>query len=196
MEHGRSLFARPAHQRVVGLGIGAGQFLVIVERGERLGGHQPAGQLDSGQQYPSIGFMRQIIGLNFRMGERIGRTDPDIAQALRPLLPGAAGHAGKAVEHSGDAAGLVTGGGEGELQIRRIQRLVGLPEDMDQRRADRENARAADRPFRDFRPQARRAGIIVDRQALGPRHHAHGIVIAQILADAGELMHRLDPKAG
>ena len=135
----------------------------------------------------------QIIGLDDRRRERIGRAGADIAAALRPLLPGGDRHAGLVLELALHAF-LVARRREGELQVgalgasRRSARssrpCVGDSDRM---------PLAASWPISAPRPQPEAARALVDGlDVLDARDEARRVVILQALADARQRMAHLD----
>src|SRR4029077_9490326 len=140
----------------------------------------------------AVEFGDEVIGLDDRRLERIGRADPDIAAALGALLPGGDRHAGFVFELTLDAF-LVAGGREGHLQVRAFGGLAGMPEAVDHGRRQREQAAPGRRPFERLDPEMPALPQLVDGlDVLDPRHRARRVVILQPLADARQRMAHFD----
>ena len=143
---------------IVGLHVRAGKILVGVIGRERRGCEQPPRQLHAGDDDAAIELLDQIVGLDDRRLERIGRAGADIAAAFRPLLPGRDRHAGLVLELALHAL-LVARGREGQLQVGALGGLAGMPEAIDHGRRQREQAAPRRRPFHRLDPQTEsRAG--------------------------------------
>ena len=84
-------------------------------------------------------------------------------------------------------------GREGELDVRGFEMRRGFPEAVDLRRREPENALSADAPFGDLGGKSQAAAALVDRvDVLHAHRKARRVVIAQVLADAGQRVAHLD----
>src|SRR5260370_11699850 len=101
-----------------------------VEGWEGRVGERPPRQLHAGDDDAAVELRDQIVGLNDRRLERIGRAGADIATAFRPLLPGGNRHAGFVLELALYAL-LVARGREWQLQIGALGGLAGVAEAID-----------------------------------------------------------------
>ena len=115
-----------------------------------------------------------------------------MADALRPHLPGASGHAGIVVERA-ELAGTVTRRREDRGDIGLKQARVGFAEGMHDGRRQTEHARLAQQPLRELAEQWQAADQVVDRAAvLHPHHDARAEMVAEVLADTGKVVANLD----
>ena len=165
---------------------GPGKVLVVVVGLERFRLEQPPGEPHAGQQHAPVQFQRQVVGLDDGRLERIGRPEADVAAALGPLLPGCDGHAGLALELALHAFAVACRR-EGELEIGVRHLRVGAPEAVDVRRAQRQHALAREQVLGDLAHQPQAAHALVDGvDVLDAGDEARGVVVAQVLADAGK----------
>ena len=116
----------------------------------------------------------------------------DRALALRPALVDGDGHAGLAVEIAGIGA-RIAGVGEKELAVRCRQLGPGADEAVADAAAEGEDALARQRIFEDLLGEAESPGVLVQGDRLAdPPVEPGGIVIAIVLADAGQRVGDLD----
>ena len=191
MEGRRAALLGGGQQVVVRLLVGAGEFLAVVVFAERLRAQQPAGELHAGQQDAAVAFGGEVVRLDGRRLERIGRAGAHVADAVGPLLPRGDRHAGEVVEGRLHAF-LVAGRGEGELQVVVVDPLVGFPEHVDQRRVEGEDALARGGIFQHLAHQPQPVRLFIDAgRVLHAGDEARRIVVAQVLADARQgVLHR------
>ena len=146
--------------------------------------------MPAGQHLP-VAFGGEVIRLDQGAVNGIGRFGAHIADAVGPLLPRGDRHAGEIVEGRLHAF-LVARRREGELQVVIVDPFVGLPEHVDQRRIERQDALARDGVFQHLADQLQPVRALVDGLGvLDPGHEARRVVVAQVLADAGQrVLHR------
>src|SRR3546814_13411676 len=90
-------------------------------------------------------FLGEIIGVEQGRFIIISALDTHMAATFGPHLPSAAGHAGKIVQPP-DESLLVTARREHQRLIRVVECSIALSTDMDPRRTECEDARAASEP--------------------------------------------------
>src|SRR5262249_51257373 len=130
-----------------------------------------------------------------RIDEDVGRFRPHVPDALGPMLPDAAAHAGKVVEHA-DEAFLVARWRKHDLEIRAADVGVRLPEAIAERRAHADPTGPAGEPAQQRADQRAAAGDLVDRyRILRTRHQADRAMIAKIFADRRQIVNDLDAQA-
>ena len=149
MEGGGAALLGGAQQLVVGLHARTWKVLVVVIGLERLRLEQPPGEPHGGQQHAPVRFQRQVVGLDDRCLERIGRSQAHEAAAFGALLPGRDGHAGLALQLALHAL-PVAGRRERELDIGVRHRRIRAPEAVDMRRTQRQHALAREQPLGDL----------------------------------------------
>ena len=192
MVGGRAVAAGEIQPFVVGLHLRAGQHLRLRMAQDLGRGEQAAHQPQPAEQHLPVAGGGEVVGLDHRILPHIGAARAHMAVAFRPVLPGARGHAGVVVQLV-VAAFLVAAGGEHALQVWRVQPLEALPEHEDLAGHDGEDGGPAGRPARHLAHQARALGHFVqrDRALLRPAHQPHRVVVAEILAHAGQLVPHL-----
>ena len=156
--------------------------------------HQLAGQLHAGQNHAPVFFGIKIIGLNNRLIIRIRCPGMDKTTRFRPLLPGRTGKARFCVNFGLDPF-FIAGRGKGQLQVMIAYGGVRMPETINQGRPQPQNGRPAKQIFADLTQQFRAAGQLINgRGIFGPAGKARGIMITQILAHTGQMMHHIKAK--
>ena len=111
-----------------------------------------------------------------------------MAAAVRAHLPGAAGHAGEAVERA-QLAVAVAGRGEDHRAVGLGQARVSPAKGMHQGRRQAQHAGPAQQPFGALGQQPRPADPVVDGLGVaGPHDDARAVVVAQVGAHAGQVM--------
>ena len=192
MVGGRTAPAGEIQQFIITRHRRAGQYLAGEVARHRRCGHQTACQFERGQQHPLIPWVGQIVGLDQRRIRRVGRAQANVATAFRALLARAATHAGEIIQRIGTTL-LVAAGREQHLDIAALQLRPRFPVHMDQRRAERDDAGPPGQPARDFHAESPTARAFIERDRVArARNHAHGEVVAQVLAHPGQVLQHLD----
>jgi len=139
-----------------------------------------------------IVFFGQVIRLDDRLVEGVGRACAHVAFALRSMLPAGDGEAGVVVKQTVHAE-LVAGRREDELQIVTACNLVGMPESVNHRRAQIEDALRAGKVLDDFTDEPHATREFVDcLDVLHAHAEARREVIAQIFTDPCEIVRYVD----
>src|SRR5260370_27855364 len=114
----------------------------------------------------------------------MGRVAVDIAAAVGPLLPRRDRHAGLVLELPLHAL-LVTCGRKGQLQVGTLGGLAGVPEAIDHRRRQRQQAAPRRGPFDRLDPQMESPSELVDGlDVLDAGYRTRRVMVLQSLPDA------------
>ena len=177
----RAVLARVIQPLVVRMHVGTRQRVALEIARQRLRVQQPARPVHALDQNALVHRVLEIIRLDDRIDERIGRPRAHMAQALRPVLPHPARHPGIVVQQP-DKPLLVAGGAEHALQVRLAHRVLGLPEPVHDRRRHRQDAGFAHHPAGDLPDQAEPVRQLVHRaDVLHPGDDAGRVMVAEIL---------------
>ncbi len=196
MERGGAALLGRAQQLVVRLHLVAREILVVEIGLQRLSPQQPPRQLHAGEQHAPVALLHQIIRLDDRCLERVGRLGAHVSFARGALLPGRHRHAGLTLELPLHAL-HVARRRERELQVGIGDIGLRAPEAIDVRRAHRQHALAQEHPLGDLSGEPHPAHHLVDGlDVLHACTEARRVVVAQVLAHARQRMLHRDAERG
>ena len=183
---------RRGEEFVVALHLWSGKILIGVVGCERRRCEQPTRQLHAGDHDAAIEFGHQIIGLNDRWRERIGRAGAHIAAAFGSLLPGRYCHARFILKFALHAL-LVARRRKRQLQIGALGGLAGVPEAVHHGWGQRQQTAPRRGPFQHLDREAEASPSFVDGpDVLDAGDRARRVMVLQSLADAGQRVMHLD----
>src|SRR5262245_7838404 len=180
---------------VVGAYAVAGKGLAVHEPRQLRRSQEAPRELDAADHRPLIDLVRQVVWLDRRIDEDVGRFRPHVSNALGPMLPDTAAHARIVVEHA-DEAFLVARRRKHHLEVGAADVRIRLPEAVAKRRAHADHAGSPGDPAQHLADQRSAAGDFVDGlRILRTRHEADRAMVAEIFADRRQIMDDLDAEA-
>ncbi len=199
MHGGANELADEGVDLLVGADIGGGRDRPGDQAGGRLGLEEGAGEADHPAEALPVGRLLQQVELDLRPVARVRRAERHLAPALGPQQ-----HIGRR-EDVADALAPAweprLGGhrhrGDQELHVGPFELRPGAVEALGRDRQAGDLAGSEQPPLqhRQHQPVEPQLGIEADL-ALGVPHGPEGGVVLQVLADAGQVVQRLDPHSG
>ena len=190
-----NVLASPLQDLVVGANAVARKCLAVHEPRQLRRPQEPPRERDAANQRPLVGLVRQVVWLNCRIDEDIGRFRSYVSSALGPMLPDTAAHTWIVVKHA-DEAVLIARRREHNLEIGAAYVWIGLPEAIAKRRAHADHTGSASEPAQYLADQCRAAGDFVDGPGiLCTRHDADRAMITEVFADRLQIVNDLDAEA-
>ena len=146
-------------------------------------------QRDARERDPQVVGRREVVGLERRAHERVGRLRHDRAAALGPGDADRDGHAGLALQRA-ELVLVVARRREQQLDVGARQALAAAGERLRARHAEGQRAAPRRQPARDLARQPQPARQLVDRHRVpDPVRDADRVVVGQVGADARQIVH-------
>ena len=179
-------------ERLLGDDAGTGRDLLDAVPRQRRSGKDAARQRDAGERDAQVVGHRQVVGLQRRALERIGRLGHDRAAALGPRDADRDGHAGLALQLA-ELVLVVARRREQQLDVGARQPLAAAANAcaLDTPKVSAPRPVVSQRAISRAKPQPARQ--LVDRhRVLDAMRDAHGVVVGQVGADAGQVVDDID----